>query len=297
MPVSSKDFVLVTRALKPILPKYTKECVKAIKQCAAAIEKMPDLSAVHSTPQEVVDLIRVVSNHVGDIRYFRDYSPEFEPLINFSTEEDSIKDIETIRADVDDLQLDPFNNSVNFKRKIKIYDPETDTEFDFGSFKFGMRPKHVVFIPAGNNDSRGDAYHPYMRGTKVCLGEYEPAYIEFMKTMNYHAAYTALISCLTIYGGNSIIGGAASPFQMLSLWIGQVCSVCDTATQNENLSVTNNGEVICNKCVDSGICTDEYNSEVYHPSKLKKCKECNKTTSTVIKTTCLQCRQAKLTKV
>lgn len=297
MLVSTKDFVSVIRALKPFLPKYTKECIHGLKQCAEAVAKIPDLSNISSTPQELLDLIKVVSAHTGNIRYFRDYSAEFEPLINFSTEEDSVKDIETIRSDVDDLQLDPFNVSINFKRKIKIYDPETDTEFDFGSFKFGMRSKCVVFVAAGNNEKRGDAYHPYMSGTKVCLGEYEPAYIEFMKTMNYHAAYTALISCLTIYGGNSVIGGAASPYQMLSLWIGQVCSVCDTATQNENLSVTNNGEVICDKCVDSGICTDEYDGEVYHPSKLKKCKECTKTTSTVIKSTCLQCRQAKLTKV
>lgn len=298
MSVSIKDFVGLVRTLKPLLPKYTKECLEAIQKCHEVAATIPDLSDISATPKEIQSLIDVLKSVSSGISTFRDYCSEFEPLINFSTEEESIKDLEVIKSDVDELNLDPFNISINFKRKIKIYDPETDTEFDFGSFKFGMRPKGVVFVAAGNNNKRGDAYHPYMQGSDVCLGEYKTAYLQFMKTMNYHAAYSALISCLTVYGGNSIIGGAESPYQMLSLWIGQVCSVCDTATPNENLSVTGNGDVICNKCVDSGICTDEYNSDdIFHPAKLKKCGECNKTTSTVIKGTCLSCRQARLTKV
>lgn len=295
--VSIKDFVILTRSFKNILPRYTKECLSSLKTAAEAAEKIPELSTVQSTPVELIDFIKTLTSVYSNIRYFKEYTDGFVPLINLSSEENSVKDLEMIKADVDDFQVDPFNMSVNFKKRIKIYDPETDVEFDFGNFKFGMREGKAVFVPAGGNDKRGDIYHPYMKGSHVCLGEYEASYIEFMKTMNYHAAYTALISCLTIYGGNSIIGGANSPYQMLSLWIGQVCSVCDTATQHENLSVTKNGEVICNKCVDSGICTDETNNDICHPSKLKKCTECRKTTSTVIRGTCLPCRQAKLTNV
>jgi hypothetical protein len=291
---SIKDFVAVSRALKPRLPANTKKYLQKIKELYNLIEKFEQPEELNSTPKEIIDLTDFVNNNNNLLNYLSSVAV-FSPVYNLQNEKDCIEDLEAIAKETEDFKVVIETLSLSFKLRVKMKDVFTDSIFDFGYFRIIMRHSDVIAQPAGENTERGGYYHPYIRANLVCLGEYLEPYQLMMKSCQYFSAYTLVKQCLTLYGGNDNAGTAAGPYQMAITWIGQPCSVCDETVQPEDTTVCGkSNRPICPKCVDTGICNDENDGENYHPDVLKVCDKCGKRTSTVIRGVCLNCRRKDL---
>lgn len=290
------DFVLSKN--KPI-PDYTIKLMEFVLKAHEIIkdENITALKNLTSTPESIANLCTVAKNYGEYVNAFLTVSSKFKPVYNAPTKQECKDDFAAIKNDLtdDSLQYDIYSPGFLFKREIVMNDVYRDIKFNFGRFQFYLKNDKAEMMPIGNNTEKNGQYHPYIiKGTnKICLGTYDLPYKSAMASMRYHLAYTIVMQCVTEYGGDMLNGTAAGPQNPIMLWVGQVCSVCDDAVKTEEMSVCGKtNRAICPKCIDSGICTDETDDEIYHPDVIKECKSCNKKSASVIRGKCLVCRKA-----
>lgn len=297
MVLTIKQFISFLKRKNKALPDYSSHFVEFIKEVYPHISnfKVED-KKYEETPQEICNLHTVVKK-MGDyaIAYINS-SKEFDPVYYNTPSEDITKDLEYIKTNSshpDTFYVDDYNGGVIiFQKEIITKDVYRDLEFNFGIFKFTMGKNVVKMSTISSNTQRNGMYHPYQVGDKVCLGSFKDAYITAMLTHNFYAAYTLVMQCLTVYGGDMLNGRVDGPQNPIELWVGQICSVCDSQVKTDDIKVCNStNRAICPNCVDSAGCIDEIDGEIYHPDVLKSCSACGKSTSTVIRKTCLSCRK------
>lgn len=289
---------------KPV-PDYSVKMIEYIRKVKDIADKIDDkeLKKATSTPEIMVQLTTETKNYGEYVNAFISASANFKPIYSVPEKSECVDDFKKIAEEASDgkVTYDNYTQSFSFKRQVVMNDVYRDIQFDFGLFQFYLRMDRVEMHPIGNNSDKGGKYHPYIlngTGNKVCLGTFVEQYKAAMSSMRFHLAYSIAIQCVTNYGGDSMNGTSAGPQNPIMLWVGQVCSVCDNTVKTEEMSLcSKTNRSICPSCIDTGLCTDETDKEIYHPDLLKECKSCNKKAATVIKGRCLACRQKALNSV
>lgn len=305
---SLNEFVAFVLSKRSVIPDYTIKMIEFIRKSHESTKDIKlnksSIEALTSTPDEIMSLCAYAKTYGDYCNAFLSSSIKFKALFNRPSKEELIADFAAIKADLEeenrDIAYDSYAQGFSFKKTIIMNDVYRDIKFDFGSFIIVFGPTYVEMHPNKNNTMRNDQLHPYIvRGSrKVCLGTYSEPYKLAMASLRYHAAYILVMQCITQYGGDMLNGSAAGPQNALELWVGQICSICDGQVKTEEISVCGKtNRAICPSCVDTGMCTDEIDGEVYHSDVIKLCKTCNKKTSTVIRSKCLSCRQKALASV
>ena len=301
---SQHEFINYALSRQCVTPEYTLRMLDFLQKSHESIKDFKldhdTIKALTSTPKEIIDLCTHARKYADYCNAFLSSSVKFKPVFNLPTKKEIVDDFTAIKGDLADgevITYDTYSQGFLLTRNVVMNDVYRDIQFDFGQFNIFLKPDRAEMSPIKNNTKRNDQYHPYIiRGTsKICLGTYNEPYIMAMSSLRYHAAYTLVIQCITEYGGDMLNGSAAGPQNPIELWVGQICSICDGQVNTEDISVCGKTHrAICPSCVDTGICTDEVDGEVYHSDVIKLCKTCNKKTSTVIRSKCLSCRQKAL---
>lgn len=298
--LSIENFVSYVSSKNKPIPDYTSRTIKFIKESSDLLSKFEfeKHKKYTETPEEIIGLIDLMRNHGDYVTAFAKNVNLFTPIYCSISDEDIIKDLNFIKNDTikDYFLIDDYNGGmIVFNKEIITKDVYRDVSFNFGVFKFQMMNDKVNMIQFLNNTNRNGMYHPYQVKDKLCLGGFKGPYEVAMSTKSYFTAYSLIMQCLTVYGGDMLNGQAAGPQNPIELWVGQVCSVCDSSVPTDDIKVCNKtNRAICQECIDSAGCIDEVNQEVYHPDVLKSCSTCGKLTSTVIRKVCLSCRQKTL---
>lgn len=287
------------------IPDYSLKLVEFFKKNKDLIENIDEkeLKKQTTTPDYMVQLTNDVKNYGDYLNAFISASVNFKPVYNIPERSECVDDFAIIAKEVEDNKVtyDNYSQSFSFKKEIVMNDVYRDIQFNFGVFQFVLKPDKVEMHPSKGNTPKDGKYHPYIlngSGYKVCLGTFLEQYKAAMNSMRFHLAYSIVIQCVSNYGGDSFNGTAAGPQNPIMYWVGHLCSVCDNTVKTEDINVcSKTNRIICPSCVDTGLCTDENDKEIYHPDTLKECKSCNKKASTVIKGRCLLCRQKALTSV
>jgi hypothetical protein len=218
-------------------------------------------------------------------------------LIGLASADEACEDLKSIMESSTDkkISVDIYDRSIIFNQAILTEDVDRGVSFDFGVFRFKMFHDHVTCAGVAKNKKIGDSLHPYIRSGKVCLGTYLPEYKAAMQAMRFHIAYSLLIQCLSIYGGDQDNGTREGPHVGIANWIGNICGVCDTPFTVDTGAVCHlSATSICNACIDSGVCADEVTGEIILPALMKVCKECGKKSHTCVRNTCISCRRKKI---
>lgn len=288
-----KEYISILKQDIHPLPSYIQEVISFVNQSHEAISDFKFDRSVQETPKEVLKLAEITQRYGDFLVAFSKNINNFKPVYCATPDETIEKDLEYIKSNTTDFCIDGYDGSkILFSKNIIMSDVYRDIKHDFGFFKFIMRKDRVYMTKLSGNTERNGQYHPYQTADKVCLGSYKDPYTKAMESNNFYVAYTLLMGCLTVYGGDDLKGVQAGPQNPIELWIGQVCSVCDSQVLLEDIQVCGKtNRVICPNCVDSGSCTDEVNNEIYHPDVLKSCSSCGKTASTVIRGVCYGCRE------
>lgn len=297
-PVPIKTFVSTIAKKRKPLPEYLNNLINYINQSHKLISDFKIDKDVTETPKEILDLINTTIQYGDYIVAFSKNVNEYKPVYCAIPQETLTKDLEFIRDNSvkESFVIDDYGNSITFVKEIIMNDVHRDIKHNFGFFKMIMYDNYVKMVKQANNSERNGRYHPYHTPEdKLCLGTYLGPYQIAMRSNNFYAAYSLVLHCLTVYGGDDLKGRSEGPQNPIELWIGQVCSVCDSSVPIDEISVCGKtNRAICPNCIDSLSCTDEINGEIYHPDVLKSCSVCNKLTSTVIRKVCLGCREKKL---
>lgn len=288
---------------KKAVPEYSTKMIEFIRKVKDIVDQIDcnELKKATSTPEIMVKLTAETKNYGDYVNAFITASASFKPVYSIPERSECNDDFKKIAEETSDgkITYDNYSQSFSFKKEVVMNDVYRDIQFNFGYFQFYLKPDRVEMHPIGNNTSKDGRYHPYiLNGTsnKVCLGTFLDQYKAAISSMRFHLAYSIVMQCVTNYGGDSLNGTSAGPQNPIMLWVGQICSVCDNTVKTEEMSVcSKTNRVICPSCVDTGLCTDETDKEIYHPDLLKECKSCNKKAATVIKGRCLSCRQKALT--
>lgn len=180
---------------------------------------------------------------------------------------------------------------------VKMYDPNTDIEFNFGDFKVIMTKNEAYCVPEGNNTMNADGfYHPYLgKGDhKLCFGEYQTGYQESMKQGRFYDAYSTIKTVMSFYGGDEANGQESGPHMALFNWAGQRCAICDSVFKPEEggFSCSKSGEPICPVCGKDHDNIDTVTKMVFMPQFLSKCEVegCDANTTNVRNGKCTKCR-------
>ena len=291
MSISMNAFVdfWVEEKKKRILPHYSLGAIEFFKK----IKQIPDFKSdgVLSTPNEIIDLLKHASKHRNDLVRFADYNVDFSPA-SMRDKQECIDDLQHLSSVVDSIYFSEGMEYILVKKQIEMYNPYQDVKFDFGNFKIRMHDTSVIVEACGNNTKRDGYFHPYVKSSKLCLGEYKKSYSLFYSNMRYYDAWLEVYKCLTTYGGDALNGGKAGPEHAMNAWIGFQCDVCKATNlqAEDTVSCVKSRSLICRDCVNTGTCTDEVSREYYLPGFIKKCDSCGKNASTVTNGRCLSCR-------
>lgn len=293
-----KNFVEYLMSCKKPFPDYLRymlEFVKTIKDSNIPLEYHQE--GLTETPAEILTLIAALKPNHDYIRASIDSLINFKPIFGVASVEEACADLCAIKNSSPDkkISVDTYDRTIIFNQEIVTEDVDRGVSFNFGVFKFKMYHDTVVCGGVAKNKKVGDSLHPYIRGGKVCLGTYLPEYKAAMHAMRFHVAYSLLIQCLSIYGGDQDNGTRNGPYVGIANWIGNICGVCDTPFAIDTGTVCNSsGASICNECVDSGVCTDEVTGNIVLPALMKTCTDCGKKSITCVRNTCVSCRRKKI---
>lgn len=293
-----KNFVEYLMSCKKPLPDYLRymlDFVKTVKDSNMPLEYNPN--GLTETPPEILTLMAALKPNHDYIRASIDSLLSFKPVFGLASINEACEDLKSIRDTSTDkkISVDTYDRSITFNQAIVTEDVDRGVSFDFGVFKFKMLHDHVVCGGIAKNKKIGDSLHPYIRSGKVCLGTYLPEYKSAMHAMRFHVAYSLLIQCLSIYGGDQDNGTREGPYVGIANWIGNICGVCDTPFAIDTGTVcSTSGTSICNECVDSGVCADEVTGSIVLPALMKACTECGKKSTTCVRNTCISCRRKKI---
>lgn len=276
-----------SRRLKNLYPQYSKDF-------AVFLEKIKKFDInwdnKESTPQEINDLVKLTRDARSLFLCFVDYNIDFMPT-TIREKGDCLDDLKELSSQVDSIFFPDSMDYILVKKDIEMYNPHTDSKFNFGLFKIKMYDGIVSVEAAGNNTKKNGCYHPYVRNNKLCLGEYSSLYNILYKNMRYYDAWREVYKCLTTYGGDQLNGQRSGPENPMNLWVGFQCEVCKGSTQAEDtVSCVRTRFLICKDCVNTGTCTDETTGEYYLPTFIKQCNSCGKNASSIINERCLSCR-------
>jgi len=246
-----------------------------------------------STPQELVDAIDNLKQ-VQHMPYVTDCIKDFSkfiPIICYKTPEE---DIVAIEKEVGKITLD--DSITFFTKDIVMYDPESDTKFNFGQFKVWMYSNIVIMRNYKNNKTNGDIYHPYLgQDESLCLGEYKKAYETSMKNMRFYNAFKLVEQVLTIYGGNDGINQRHGPHGVFAGWAGARCAICDEVNPLGNFVLCGLSNLkICKKCSKNEMNIDQVTKISYLPQYLEECEKCNRRQINVRRKICATCRLGEL---
>ena len=295
---TATEFVKVHSSNKKILPDYVSQLVDFVKAANAIIgdSSAKDIVKVDnsSTPIQIIALCDIGKSYGDYVNAFFTANSKFKPIIGLASAKEAVEDFTFIKKECPSIAFDVYSKVFSVKRNITMTDVYRDIKFDFGQFTLTFGATEVHLYPDGGNTVRNGQTHPYIINgtTKLCMGGYAEPYKSAMASMRYHTAYSLIMQCLTQYGGDMLNGSKDGPQNPIALWVGQICSVCDGQVQIDEISACGKtNRAICPTCVDTGMCTDESDKEIYHPDTLKKCSKCELKTSTVIRGICLKCRE------
>lgn len=271
-----------------IYPQYYKDVMPFVEK----IKSLPniDMSDKTRTPDGFKQLVDLMNSYQNYIRRFCDYNAEFTP-VSVPNKSKCIDDLKALSKEITGLYFSDTLDFILLSTEIEMYNPFTDIKFNFGKFKIRMYAKTVTVEAIGNNTKKDGYYHPYVKGSKLCLGEYKDSYILFYNNMMYYDAWLEVKKCLTSYGGDELNGTKSGPEHAMNAWIGYQCEVCRNTAQPEDIvSCIKSKSFICRDCINTGTCTDEINGQYYLPHFISNCASCGKNASTVINDRCFSCR-------
>lgn len=270
-----------------LYPQYSKDFSKFLEKIKTFDIEWDNKEA---TPANIIELMRFLNDTRNVFTAFVDYNTEFTAT-SIRPKDDCFEDVKAISSEVDSIYFPDGVDYILVKKNIEMYNPHTDTKFNFGLFKIKMYDSIVTVEPLENNTKRNDCYHPYVRASKLCLGEYTNPYKIFYKNMRYYDAWREVYKCLTTYGGDQLNGQRGGPENPMNLWIGFQCEVCKGTMQAEDtVSCVKTRALICKDCVNTGTCTDETTGNYFLPVFIIQCDSCGKNASNVINGRCLHCR-------
>lgn len=282
--MSIESFVAAQRGNKRMLPEYTVHFQNFLKDIQSINFDDLDVKAVqHKTPEQITDLkAKLDPDTCYRISNFFNYLPDFKPVTNLNN--DAADDLQAISNHENVSGLSCGSGRIAFKFKCEMFDPNTNTTFDFGTFNIRLSHSQVLVLAYENNTLKDRFYHPYVNYEGgLCLGDFLEGYKNFWQQMNYYECFMIVERVLCRYGISHTANGTASdPYVALNKWTGYQCFDCGEVVPVEKVVLCGKtDEKICSTCADAQ--RDEDTNIAYLSHLIKTCDDCGKKKLGVIK--------------
>jgi len=243
------------------------------------------------TPKEVTTACNMLQNFsatygLSSIFDGIESGSTFVPTTFINPDDVAIQDITQISTECIEgtLKIPRDSEDIIFKLPVNMYFPDEDLTHSFGIFTIYMRRANVLVEKYQDNKSVNGYYHPYVKDSRLCLGEHKTPYEVAMRQLRFYDAYMLVMNALTTYGGDKDNTTSRGPHQSLLNWTGVRCVICDEPHKIDKThpcSVTKRN--ICEKCAQMPVNIDDYTGLTCVPFLLEVCEQCKKRTLKVRK--------------
>lgn len=289
---SMETFLRYQRESLKVLPDYIDSFV-ALQQILKDVPVIDRDS--QTTPEVISSLKEYATKYNGELKYFFGYLREFIPLQYI--EEDPVKSLKEIKVDADISSFTLSDNHIRFRFRCVMYDPVSNTNFDFGFFNIYLTPSYVTCEPSGENIFKDDFAHPYVsRDYRLCLGDFDNAYKSYWRSMSFGDCWFIVKKVMTKYGiDQDDVANATAPHARLSSWTGFLCVDCDELVKpSETYLCEKTEQKLCKTCAEAQ--TDQVSKKIYMSNFVGHCESCDMTRFDVKivddKRICRSCRSA-----
>ena len=241
--------------------------------------KDKDLPDPHSIQKQTPDIFKELkllgSSHARGLSYFWQSLAEFVP-INF-TDEDPEAQIKEIKSDPLISNFKLGYEYISLKMKCEMYDPSSNSSFNFGEFLITMNQDGAVCEPFGDNVFKDGFFHPYVSPDtyRLCLGDFKNPYQSYWRSLSFGDCWFFVKKVMTQYGvdHDDSNGDQTAPYARFSAWIGNQCVDCgDIMSNDETFLCGMTNAKICSSCAESQ--KDEVTGVAYMSHFIDNCEVC-----------------------
>lgn len=290
---SMETFLRYQKESIRVLPEY----IDSFAELQKIIQNAPLIDYSSSvTPDIIAPLKEYAVRYQSELKYFFGYLKDFIPLQYL--EENPADSLKEIKSDPDVSSFVLSENYIKFRFKCIMYDPVSNTNFDFGFFSVYLTSSYVTCEPIGDNTFKDDFAHPYVsRGDyRLCLGDFDKAYKSYWRSMSFGDCWFIVKKVLTKYGiDQDDVANATAPHARLSSWTGFLCVDCDELVRpSETYLCERTEQKLCKTCAEAQ--TDQVSKKIYMSNFVGHCEVCDMTRFDVKvvddKPVCRSCRSA-----